>query len=236
MPTSSPATQAVEDPRPRPSGDDRLHSPARGDAGAVDLAAHAPATQRADGADLHALEVAQVVDLGDEPGIGVLARVGGVEAVGVGEQDEQIGLHQQSDLRRQGVVVAEAQLVGGRGVVLVDDRDDLPLQQPVERVARVEILRARRHVERGEEHLRRHDVLVSEQLGVDVEQMSLAHGSGGLQVDHGRRPAPAAQHAHPGRDRPRGDQEHPVAGGVQLAHLGHQAGDRSQAERARARW
>ena len=53
-----PGKTGLEDAGARPPGDDRLHSPARGDPGAVDLAAHAPAPQRTEGADLHALEVA----------------------------------------------------------------------------------------------------------------------------------------------------------------------------------
>ena len=59
-------------------------------------------------------------------------RVRGVEAVDVAEQDQRVGVDQMGDQGRQPVVVAEADLVGGDGVVLVDDRDDAELQQPAE--------------------------------------------------------------------------------------------------------
>ena len=136
----------------------------------------------------------------DETSLGVFPRIGRVEAVRVGEKDEQIGFHQKGHLRRQGVVVAKAQLVGGSGVVLVDDGDDLPLQQSVEGVPGVEVLGPRGHVERREEHLRGHDMLVGEELGIDVEQMSLADGGRRLQVDDGGGPALATQHPHARRD------------------------------------
>ena len=57
---------------------------------------------------------------------GVAARVAGVERVHVGEHHQQVGGQQDRDLRREDVVVAEADLVGRGGVVLVDDRDDAP--------------------------------------------------------------------------------------------------------------
>ncbi len=58
------------------------------------------------------------------PGVAV------VEGVDVGEQDHRVGVGQMGDQRGEAVVVAEADLVGGHGVVLVDDRDDAQLQQP----------------------------------------------------------------------------------------------------------
>ena len=51
------------------------------------------------------------------------ARVAVVQPVDVGEQHQQVGPHQVRDQRGQPVVVAEPDLVGGDGVVLVDHRD-----------------------------------------------------------------------------------------------------------------
>ena len=51
----------------------------------------------------------------------------------VGEQHEQVGGEQVGDERGQAVVVAEADLVVGDGVVLVDDRHHAELEQPAER-------------------------------------------------------------------------------------------------------
>ena len=47
----------------------------------------------------------------------------GVHAVDLGEEDEQPRAHEDRDLRRERVVVAEGDLVGRRRVVLVHDRD-----------------------------------------------------------------------------------------------------------------
>jgi hypothetical protein len=69
----------------------------------------------------------------DQAGIGVPARVAVEETILVGEQDQQIRLDQVGDQGGQGVVVAEAQLVGGNRVVLVDDRDDPQPQQGAQR-------------------------------------------------------------------------------------------------------
>ena len=77
----------------------------------------------------------------------------GVEPVDVGEQDERVGVHQVGDQRGQPVVVAEPDLVGGHGVVLVDDRDDAELEQPVERAVGVAVVPAPVQVVGGEQHL-----------------------------------------------------------------------------------
>jgi hypothetical protein len=70
-----------------------------------------------------------------------------VEAGGVGEEHQQACAEKDRDLRREEVVVPEGDLVGGRRVVLVHDGDDAPVHQPAERLARVQVVHARRHVE-----------------------------------------------------------------------------------------
>ena len=82
-----------------------------------------------------------------------LARVVVVDAVDVGQQHQHVGAHQMRDERGEPVVVAEADLVGGDRVVLVDDRDDAERQQPVERALRVAVVRAAYDVVGGQQHL-----------------------------------------------------------------------------------
>ena len=82
------------------------------------------------------------------------ARVGREQPVGVGQQDEQVGADQDRDLGGEEVVVAEGDLVGRRRVVLVDDRHDAPVEQAAQRLARVEVVRPRAHVEERQQHLR----------------------------------------------------------------------------------
>ena len=52
------------------------------------------------------------------------ARVGGEQAGLVGEQDQQIGFDHIGDERGEIVVIAHADLLGGNGIVLVDDGQD----------------------------------------------------------------------------------------------------------------
>ncbi len=70
------------------------------------------------------------LDLGRDAGhsgmnsrLRVARRIGGVEAVDVGQQHQAVGARHLRDARGQPVVVAVADLGGGHGVVLVDDRD-----------------------------------------------------------------------------------------------------------------
>ena len=82
-------------------------------------------------------------------------RVGGEDPVDVGQQDQQAGVEQDRHLGGEEVVVAEADLVGGRGVVLVDHRHHAPLDQPAQGLARVQVVGAGGDVGGREQHLRR---------------------------------------------------------------------------------
>ena len=142
------------------------------------------------------------------------ARIGGEQAVDVRQQDEQVGADEDRHLRGEEVVVAEGDLVGRRRVVLVDDRDDAPVEQPAQRLARVEVVGARAHVEEGQQHLRARHAALAQQLVVDAVELALAHGAGGLEVlDRGG----ARRQAHEldaARDRARGHDDDVVARGV----------------------
>ena len=65
----------------------------------------------------------------DQRGALVDAGVGREQPGGVGQQDEQVGLEQVRHQGGQAVVVPEADLVVGHGVVLVDHRDDAQAEQ-----------------------------------------------------------------------------------------------------------
>ena len=74
--------------------------------------------------------------------VGVEAGIGGEQPGRVGEQHEQVGADEVGDQRGEAVVVAEADLVVGDGVVLVDDRHDAELEQAQQRAAGVQVLLA----------------------------------------------------------------------------------------------
>jgi len=98
---------------------------------------------------------------------GFKPRVGREQPVDVGHQDQLIGREQHRHLGRQEIVVAEGDLVGGGRVVLVDHGQHPPLEQRAQRLSRVQVVRARAHVEEGQQHLRARHVAVAQQFVVD---------------------------------------------------------------------
>ena len=85
----------------------------------------------------------------------IAPRIGGVQAVDVGQQHKLVGLHHLGDARGETIVVTEADLGGRHGVVLVDHRDAADGEQRVERGARVEIAAAVFGVVERQQQLRR---------------------------------------------------------------------------------
>ena len=67
-------------------------------------------------------------------------RIRVVEAVDIGQQHQGVGADQMRHQRREPVVVAEPDLVGGHRVVLVDDRDRVQRPQPVQGALGVGVL------------------------------------------------------------------------------------------------
>jgi len=67
--------------------------------------------------------------------------VGRKQAGDHAQDDEERGLEQVGDHRGEPVVVAELDLVDADGVVLVDDRDSVPVEEGAQRVAHVEVAR-----------------------------------------------------------------------------------------------
>ena len=103
-----------------------------------------------------------------------------MQAVDVGEDHQRVGLHDARDHRRQRVVVAELDLLGGDGVVLIDDRQRAQIQQAVEGVADVGQPPGIVHAVPGEQHLGGGVAVLAEELVVDVHQLALAHRRAGL--------------------------------------------------------
>ena len=103
-----------------------------------------------------------------------------VQPVGVGEQDQEVGPHQVADEGRQVVVVPELELVGGHGVVFVDDGHHLPLEQGKQGVAGVQEAGAGFQVVVGEEDLGHLEAEFGEGLLVGEHEGALAGGGHGL--------------------------------------------------------
>ncbi len=132
--------------------------------------------------------VVHLHDLLDQRRRRVEPRIGGEQARRVGEQHQQVGGQQVGDERRQAVVVAEADLVVGDGVVLVHHRDHAEVEQPTERGPGVEVLLTDGEVEGGEEHLAAHQPVRRPARLVDPHEAGLPHRRGRLQRDGVARP------------------------------------------------
>ena len=85
--------------------------------------------------------------------------------------------------RGQAVVVAEADLLVGHGVVLVDDRDHAEVDQVAQRPPRVQVLGAVHEVERRQQHLAGQHAVGIEAVLPQAHQAVLADGRDGL--EHG---------------------------------------------------
>ena len=161
-------------------------------AAAADVAARA--------ADVHAGQLGHRRDLGDELGAGA-AGLAGVEPVHVGEQHERVGV---DDVRHQGgqpVVVAEADLVRGHGVVLVDDRHHVERQQPFQRALGVAVVAAPVQVVGGEQHLPDVQAVAPERGGVALGEQQLPDACRGLLGGEVTRAGAQSQRPDAGRDR-----------------------------------
>ena len=146
-------------------------------------------------------------------------RRGGVEAVDVGEEHEQIGADHGRDARGEAVVVAVADLARRDGVVLVDDRHRPHLEQAQRRRAGVEVAAALLGVGEGDEDLPGRDAVMGQNLGPDARQRDLADGGRGLALLELQRARRQAEHGAPERDRAGGDDEHVGAAGMELGDV-----------------
>ena len=128
------------------------------------------------------------LDDGDELRRGIAVRVGREQTVDVRKQDEEVCPDRPGDDGGQRVVVANAQLLRGDGVVFVDDRQRAQLQQPCESV--VEVFRALRRLDvvRCDEQLRHDVVVLRVELIINVHQLALADGRSRLLAGNILRP------------------------------------------------
>gem|GEM_PF-4860709 len=190
-----------------PGGDDGVRSALGGAGGGADLGDHAALGDARAGPAGHG-GVTRVfgVALGHELGLGMEARVGGVEPLLVGEDEEGVGIDEVGHQRAERVVVAELDLVGDDGVVLVDDGYHAQIEQGLEGAAGVEIARAIGQIGVGEEDLGRVPPVGAESVLVGVDECGLADGGGRLQQGRLFGALCPAQALHAGGDRPRGDE------------------------------
>ena len=157
------------------------------------LGDHAAGADAAAGAAGHCFErFVAGCRFGDQRGVRVLARVGGVETGLVGQDDQRVGFDQVGDQGAEGVVVAELDFVGDDSVVLVDDRHDAEFKEGGQRRAGVQVALAIGQVVVGEQDLGGVQAVLVEGSLVGFDQSGLPDGGGSLLfVDRLRAAAPA---------------------------------------------
>jgi hypothetical protein len=109
-------------------------------------------------------------------------RIGRVEAIHVGKQDQRIRHDQLRNPRRQPVVVAVTDFFCRHRIVLVDHGHDAPFDQAPERAARVKEAAPVLRVFGGEQDLCRGDPEFVERFLVGMHQLHLARRRRGLQI------------------------------------------------------
>jgi hypothetical protein len=152
------------------------------------------------------LQVGAVPDLGDPLRLAA-ARVTVVQAVDIGEQDERPGPGDVRDQRREPVVVAEPDLVGGHRVVLVDHRQHTEFEQPVQGALGVAVVRPAHQVVGGQQDLAGADAVPGEGGGVPRDEQALADAGRRLLGGQVAGAPGKPERSQAGRDRPRGHQD-----------------------------
>ena len=131
-----------------------------------------------------------------ETGIRVFARIGRVQTLLVGQNDERIGFHQIGDQRAQRVVVAKLDLVIDDSIVFIDNGHDAQLQQGQQGRAGVQVALTVGQVGMGQQHLRAADAVFAQLGFIHLHQAHLADGSGCLQFMDGLGACVPAQALH----------------------------------------
>ncbi len=144
----------------------------------------------------------------------IAGRVGRVKPVHVRQKDQCIGHDQLRDPRCQAVIIPVADLLGGNRVVLVDNGNHAPFDEPPQRTARVEETAAVLRVFGREEHLRRRNAVFVQRLLVGMRQLHLACRGRGLQVLEPGAPLVDAEHRAADGNGARRNDEHFVTARV----------------------
>ena len=190
-------------------GDDHVAACGSGDGCGLELGDHAAGALIGGAAPGQGENfVIQLFNDGNEGGVGVLVGVGGVEAVDIRQQDQQICPDALGHVGRQGVVVADDDLLGGHGVIFVDDGQDAQFQQTVQGVAEIEVTDFVCDVLPGDQQLGHGVVVLAEELIISIHQFALAHGGGGLLGGDVGGTLAQAQLAHAHADGAGGHQDH----------------------------
>ena len=141
-------------------------------------------------------------------GVCIFSRVGGIQTINVGQQNQNISPSHRGNLRGKTIVVAKADFVGCYGVILVNDRNNAQLKQRPHGRARIQVAAPVFTVFERHKHLRGLDPVGGQNLLVGARQTDLPHRSCSLRALQRQCPATQFQHPTPQRDRAGRDDKH----------------------------
>ena len=200
----------------RTARDHRRDPGRRGELGGLHLALHPAAALRRAGAEGSR---AGIRPLADQRRLGGAGRLR-VDALDRGQQHEQPRTAEHRDLGGERVVVAEADLVRRRRVVLVHDRNRPDGEERAERATDVDVGPPVGDLGAGEQHLRGTEAVACERLLPRALQPRLAEGRCRLQPGQRAGPGGQTERVEAERDRPRRDHADRRAGPDELRDLG----------------
>lgn len=125
--------------------------------------------------------------------IRVVARISVEHAITISQDDQQIGLDQVGNQRRQCVVVAKTDLVGDHCVVFVDDRHHPKLDQRTQGATGIQVAFAVRQVVVGQQDLRGMPAMLGKTRLPRLHQPHLTDCSGSLEARALHWVAPSSQ-------------------------------------------
>ena len=179
---------------------------------ALELASHPAGPQAAPALAGQAKgRVVEVRDQGDDLAHPRGSGVGPAEAIDHAEDHQQGGLEEIRDHRGELVVVAELDLVDADGVVLVDDRDRVVLEQGGQGIPHVEVAGPAVEILVSEQELGGVAAVAAEAFVVGPDQVGLANCGGGLELPEVVGPLAQSELANPRAHGPRADQCDPPA-------------------------
>ena len=144
----------------------------------------------------------------DQLGIFVDARIGIVQPVDVGKDDQQIGAGGAGHQGRQRVVVAELEFVHGDRVVFVDHGNHVHVGKSVHGVAQIEIARAVVEADASQQDLCGRAAVLGEKFFVHLHQQPLPHRRQRLLDRQAGGFCGVTEAPHAGADRSRRNEQH----------------------------
>ena len=107
-------------------------------------------------------------------------RVGRVQAINIGKDDDQISIHNARNQRGHIIIIANLELVQRHHVIFVNNGDNTLLQQGHKGVAAIGITMTVNGLSTRNQHLSHNLTIISKKLFVSMHQNALSHSSTGL--------------------------------------------------------